>query len=388
VNHSNSAGARRRRLTLSDQRKALAFVRDAYLLRGFTEFIAFVLDALPKLIDSEVTSYNEMRPQRAESRNWVSPAALMVPERHEAWTRVMHQHPVVAHYQKVGASEVLRISDFLSTRQLRNMALYSEHYAPLGGMLDCLPILWSRGHEINAIGVHRHRQFTERELATMNFVRGHLIQIHGNSVAVSRIENHYRAFERALEANNVAIVILKPDRKIAFAMDLARRWLAEYFGRAPAAEKLPEVLDVWLRQQDLALQQLLDLPAPRKPLLIVRERRRLLARLLSSESQTVIILEEQDLEIAPDALASLGLTRRESEVLAALASGRAKSEIAERLGVSRRTLESHVLHINDKLEVPSTTASLAKAFAASRIGSLTASHAELNEAARRIRGGA
>lgn len=232
------------RLTLHDQKKLAAFIRDAYAMRDFNAFVAFVLAALPRLINSEVTSYNEMRPQARESRNWVNPDSLMVPERHEAWTHVMHEHPVVVHYQRNGADKVLRISDFLSARELRNMALYSEHYGPLGGMLDCLPILWD-GDTINAIGVHRKAPFTEREQAVMDFIRSHLIQAHANALMSSRLMGTEARLERALEASARAVVILGRDRTIAFATAAARRWLAYYFDGAGSAERLPEMLE-WM----------------------------------------------------------------------------------------------------------------------------------------------
>jgi hypothetical protein len=189
------------RLSLKDERRALSFIRGASVARDFNAFVAFLFVALPKLIDSEVTSYNEMRPQRSESRNWVNPSSLDVPERHEAWTRVMHQHPVVAHFRKAGQKRALRISDFLTARELRNMALYSEHYGPLGGMLDCLPILWQHGDTINAIGVHRHTQFTRDEQAMMDLLRPHLVEAHANALIVTELARAAARLEPLLEAN-------------------------------------------------------------------------------------------------------------------------------------------------------------------------------------------
>jgi DNA-binding CsgD family transcriptional regulator len=99
----------------------------------------------------------------------------------------------------------------------------------------------------------------------------------------------------------------------------------------------------------------------------------------------VLILEELLLGISPDAIASLRLSRRESEVLAAAANGSVKSEVAERLGVSQSTLESHVLHINEKPEVPNTTAAVARAFDASRVGEIGMPHGPCSEAPFRFR---
>jgi DNA-binding CsgD family transcriptional regulator len=48
-----------------------------------------------------------------------------------------------------------------------------------------------------------------------------------------------------------------------------------------------------------------------------------------------------------------GLTARENEVLGLLSEGMTDREIAVALVISRRTVESHVRNILDKLEVPS-----------------------------------
>jgi non-specific serine/threonine protein kinase len=55
----------------------------------------------------------------------------------------------------------------------------------------------------------------------------------------------------------------------------------------------------------------------------------------------------------PSAVASLGLTRREVEITAMVASGLSNQQIASQLFISRRTVETHVEHIFDKLAISS-----------------------------------
>ena len=50
----------------------------------------------------------------------------------------------------------------------------------------------------------------------------------------------------------------------------------------------------------------------------------------------------------PSALAALGITSREADVLALLVEGATNAEIAERLFLSRRTVETHVAHLLQK----------------------------------------
>jgi DNA-binding NarL/FixJ family response regulator len=356
-------------LRLRDQRAALQFIRDAYAIRDLDQFVAFILEALPNLVRSEVTSYNEMRPRAHQSRNWVNPASLMVPERHEAFARVIDQEPVVAHYERNPDSRLVRLSDFVSGRQLRSSAIYSEHYGPIGNIADTLPIIWGGGRNtLNAIGLLRHTVFNDRELAVVDCLRPHLIQAHANAVEFSKITRRETWLEQALHSSARALVVLKPDRAIEYAADSARAWIREYFGAASAAERLPETLDLWVRQHDSDVRQTLELPRPRDPLVVQRESRRLVLRLLSGERHLLLLLEQQGLAIEAGSLRSLGLSRRETEVLAQLANGRGRAEIARALDMSPRTVDTHLQFIFRALGVSSRSAAAAKAFQASRIG--------------------
>ena len=61
------------------------------------------------------------------------------------------------------------------------------------------------------------------------------------------------------------------------------------------------------------------------------------------------------------AIASLGITLREQEVLALLAAGKSNKEIADKLGVSPNTVKTHVARLLEKLEARRRTDALRKA---------------------------
>lgn len=351
--------------------------------RDFERFCAFVLAQLPKLVSSEMTSYNEIDLRGGNSKNWVNP--VQPPERHDAWLRVMHEHPIVALAQRQTPDSVLRLSDFMTPRQLRNTALYAEHYGPVGGMLDCLPILWSEGKNVNAIGVHRPGRFSDRERALMNAAKQPLVVAHANAQALSALQRQLDSLEQVIELSDPAAIFLKPDRTIDFATTSAPEWIEKYFGPTPA-DRLPEDLALWVRHHDTATQKLLDLPSPRNPLIVDRGDRRLVVRLVFAPIDPVIVLEEQVLVIAPESLRSLGLSPRESAVLAHVANGYSNMEIARALGMSTRTVEAHVFRVCERLGVANRTAAAASAFRASRIGSANngLQQANVDEARRRL----
>jgi DNA-binding CsgD family transcriptional regulator len=70
----------------------------------------------------------------------------------------------------------------------------------------------------------------------------------------------------------------------------------------------------------------------------------------------------------PAAVASLGLTPREVEVLALLAAGKANKEIARALGVSPNTVKTHLARLYGKLGAASRTAAIAQARALGIVG--------------------
>ncbi|MBL8547593.1 MAG: response regulator transcription factor [Hyphomonadaceae bacterium] len=61
------------------------------------------------------------------------------------------------------------------------------------------------------------------------------------------------------------------------------------------------------------------------------------------------------------ALASLGITLREQEVLALLAAGKSNKEIAQKLGVSPNTIKTQIASLYQKLEVQRRTQAVQKA---------------------------
>ncbi len=63
-----------------------------------------------------------------------------------------------------------------------------------------------------------------------------------------------------------------------------------------------------------------------------------------------------------EALRGAGLTQRQAEVLRLVALGHTDADIAERLGVSPRTVHKHLEHIYDKLGATSRSQAIATAW--------------------------
>ena len=74
------------------------------------------------------------------------------------------------------------------------------------------------------------------------------------------------------------------------------------------------------------------------------------ALLALAEGSDVLVPSEQPVAMPPEAGESLGLTPREAEVLRFLSSGFSNKEVARRLALSVRTVETHRLNLRRKTQ--------------------------------------
>jgi len=88
-----------------------------------------------------------------------------------------------------------------------------------------------------------------------------------------------------------------------------------------------------------------------------------MARLASDGTGTTLLLQRSASVGEPRTLAqTYGLTSRESEVLYWVAHGKINRDIGEILGLSPRTVDKHLQHVFEKLNVETRTAALSKVF--------------------------
>src|SRR5207302_2246864 len=104
--------------------------------------------------------------------------------------------------------------------------------------------------------------------------------------------------------------------------------------------------------------------APRRPLCISRDARRLSVRLIDDAGEHVLLLEERPERLEPEALLPLGLSRREAEVLVWVAQGKTNADVAQILGARPATVAQHLKHVFRKLGVETRTAAAVRALEA------------------------
>ncbi|HEY6729397.1 MAG TPA: helix-turn-helix transcriptional regulator [Solirubrobacterales bacterium] len=340
-------------LPARDLHAALAFVDEAHSFADLDSFRYGILPGLEKLVPCDLVGYNEVYPGGEESLVITHPDPPLEIAG-EALSRLAHQHPLIA-VQANGDDRTYKISDFLSRREFHSLELYDELYRLLDAedqIAFGLP-----GPMVIGIAMNRDRRsFSERDRALLDLLRPHLAHAHARLREREQLAQMVEILERGLEERSTAVLSLGADGAIAAASGAALDLLASYFSPNQGAALPPQLAD-WLAT------------APTQgplPLTVEGIRGRLTVRLTASpRAGRVLVLEEQCAASA-EALRSLGLTRRQSEVLHLLARGRGTESIAADLFISPQTVRKHLEHIYRRLGVNTREAAVSMARDAAR----------------------
>ena len=249
--------------------------------------------------------------------------------------RLRHQHPVCRHEDETGDFRAMKVSDFLTMRELRQREIYWEYFHPWGVEyqisvgLDA-PLSHTKVFILDRMG---GRDFTERDRAVLDFLRPHLASLYAAAQARRRARDAFALLERT----DSALVVLDRAGKIEYATPEAQRLMRAYFRELSGG--LPEELAAWLVEQRRS--------ARREPLKVSGGDVSLLVHLVDDS----LYLEEQ--RDAPR------LTDREREILDLVARGKTNAEIAEAIWIAPGTVRKHLENIYEKLGVHSRTAAVA-----------------------------
>lgn len=278
------------------------------------------------------------------------------------FVRHMSEHPLIAYYQRTGNGRTVKISDFLYRRQLLRLGLYNELYKPLGVETQ-IAFAVSVASPQDIIGIALTRglcDFSERDRLLLDLLRPHAIQTYRNAATATRVQHELARLNHMLEESAQGAIVLDQSGVVRVMTEQAWWWLREYFaeGSRQGDRGLPEALREWIAAQRSQLVSDGDAPPARMPLVIEQDGKRLVARLLPGrvEDEWLVLLEEQRTAFSAQALESLGLTRREAEVLFWVAQGKTNPEVAIILGITPRTVHKHLERIYQKLGVETRTA--------------------------------
>jgi DNA-binding CsgD family transcriptional regulator len=202
--------------------------------------------------------------------------------------------------------------------------------------------------------VRSQENFTERDRAILNLFRPHLLVAYHNVLRYSALQKQLNQLTQVSE--HFGTIFLSADGYIEHISDRAVTILQCHFATEWIGTiQLPDTLHSWVQQQ---MQHFNAAQASQllKPLPIQAQGKQLSIRLLKDASgkKWILTLEESHHEpLSINSFCSIGLTKRESEVMFGIVQGFSNAQIATQLCCSDKTVKKHLEHIYSKLNVQS-----------------------------------
>lgn len=290
------------------------------------------------------------------------PAGLLSPPDYAALAHNLPYHPLFAKVVLGRQTEPLRLKDAVATPEFRRTPLYNEMFRPLS-ISDQLVVGIRGSHDsfITCCLSRAGRGYTEEERRIIGLVNTHLASAVRGAQSLERMRSVEVYLQTAFEVPRRGLVVLTPDGEVKYATDAGVLLMQKYFGRgALVAGRLPRKIEAWLRRAEGA-RRAGDFYPPPPP---VRTRRadaelRMRLTLNSVTGERMLLVEERNF-LSPERIQTLGLTRREAEVLFWVAQGKTDWEAGTLCGISPRTVQIHLVHIYAKLGVENRTAATIK----------------------------
>jgi len=355
------------RLRQRDFHAIMETVEQLYTFQTPAACEAGIVESLVRLMDCDNLHLAEVVPKLRKVR-WTSNCEpvqrSVVPNLGEVIAQHMHEHPFLLHWNPGRKTlEPARLSDLVSRPKWHDTGIYRELYRPfrMEHLIGAaLPAIGPR--EVHIVGLRESIDFDERACRIFDLLVPHLAAVYRNAQAVGELETQLASLREGLEAHGRTAILLGPDRRIRQISVRARDLLRAYFSTGWTDRRmLPASIDDWLRRQGLTADASVT---PLRPLVAERDGRRLTIRLVRDRSGPLLLLSEHKLRIAPADIVSLGLSARETEVLAWLAHGKSNAEIAGILGLSPATIKHCLERVYGKLDVGTRAAATAVAVAA------------------------
>jgi len=359
-------------LTSQDLTRLFEFLHSLYELRDHGTLKQHLVHSIAQLVTVDLCSYNEISP----SKKLLTAYAMwpiefpLPPDAQEIVGRYQHQQPVVTHYLTTGKGDVTKISDFMSYREFQRTDFHNQFYGPMG-----VPYCMGFGFLLNrdgmiGIGLHRNgKDFTERDRRILSELHPHILQAYGNAQAVTRLHDGIRALYGALDSLDSAVVVLSPRATISWATPRAERLLRGYqLVGTRTRDRLHDRITDWLRAQEQQLATPSELPHAIHPLVCSSSEGTLTIRLIRQGPSRILLLEEARTRPSTTALAHIGLSCRETEILSWVTHGKTNAEIGTILSISPRTVQKHLERIYGKLGVENRHAAMAIALETMRAG--------------------
>jgi DNA-binding CsgD family transcriptional regulator len=348
-----------------DLHAILEIVEELYSYRTPEECEVGMVRSLQRVIGCDSFHMSGIDPTLRRARwssSWSAGQPSFMPNIREVFERHMHEHPFLEHWDHRHAGyKSVRLSDLVSRSSWHDTTLYNEIYRPfpMEHMLG-VAVRLSGPVKMHVVAMRGKIDFDERDRRVLDVLTPHLDAAYRYAETASHLKAQLATLLQGLEVDGGAAIHVGRDRRIRHMSPRAQGLLIAYFHWIDRS-RLPGPIDDWLRRLGTATEASFT---PPRPFVVERDGRRLTVQILRSHGGPFLLLNERKLRISPADIVSLGLSPRETEVLAWLAHGKSNAEIADTLGLSPATIKHCLERIYGKLDVGTRAAATALAVAA------------------------
>lgn len=306
-----------------------------------------VLSLLRELVGCELASYNEIAPSTGEVFILADPSDSLnvAVEMREAFAEFALQNPLAAHSARTGEMRALRLSDFVSRRELHALDLYQHVYRHIGAEHQLAFTVPTRGQIVGITLNRSTHDFDERELALLQRARALVIRAYRNLYDRARLDALLRASDGA--QTTPAVFMIEQSGLLAPVDDRSERLRRRLCSEPGTIEALRD----WARLQRRGRY---ERSAPPQLELAECGLRAIYLHGVPGGLDAIAIYPHS--AGRPEELRALGLTHRQAEVLHLLWRGVANADIAAALSISEHTVRHHLEDIYRRLGVSSRAA--------------------------------
>lgn len=331
-------------LAQADVDAIVAFVGEAAISDGPGPFSSHAMRLLRDLARADDIAFSEKdrirhRDIGLTTVDGVVPLdAIEEPKDAASYWQIRHEHPVCEYHERSGDYRALRVSDFMSRRQLLRSRVYRDWFKPRGIETEMTVGLDApRWHTKVFLFERTSGDFSERDRNVVETLRPVLAVLYETNQARKRLAAALELVGDHDTVGGAALVILDGAGRPDFVSDAAQAILTR-LGVPPG--RLPGVLE-----ERLSARGRVD-PGDR---IVVPWRR---AELVVYQSGDALLFEER--QAVPT------LTSREREILDLVAEGRTNAEVADVLFIAPGTVRRHLENAYSKLGVHTRTAAVAR----------------------------
>lgn len=174
------------RLGQRDLEASLSYLRGLYARRDPEDLKRHVLGTISGMVESELTTYNELDLRTSENVWGWEPVPPSIADLTDIFSTYMNENPCVAYFRRTGDGRATKISDFLTQRELRKLGYYNEYLRKVRLEYRMSIVIAKPPHSVIALALGRGgKDFSERDRLMLDLLRPHLAQAHDNVAALT-----------------------------------------------------------------------------------------------------------------------------------------------------------------------------------------------------------